>query len=165
MSDLKPLSHSVANITRQSFAKKFVALSRILEHWPDIIGKEFASIAQPQKLSYRKPKTKDDKPEATLHIMANPADATSLHYQSGLILERINQIFGDKWVTKVKFEPLSPSSASLNAAPIFRATTPKPLNADAQMRLNDVLQDISDPELRLRLEKLGQGVLRKQPQD
>ena len=161
MSDLKPLSHGVANITRQSFAKKFVALSRILEHWPDIIGKEFASIAQPQKLSYRKPKTKDDKPEATLHIMANPADATSLHYQTDLILERINQIFGDRWITKVKFEAISGITEPLT--PLRKPA--KPLNPAAQMRLNEVLEDISDPELRLRLEKLGQGVLRKQPQD
>jgi hypothetical protein len=165
MSDLKPLSHGVANITRQSFAKKFVALSRILEHWPDIIGKEFASIAQPQKLSYRKPKTKDDKPEATLHIMANPSDATSLHYQSDLILERINQIFGDRWVTKVKFEAVSSHVSPLSLDRPMSSIPPKPLSPAAQMRLNDVLEDISDPELRLRLEKLGQGVLRKQPQD
>lgn len=165
MSDLKPLSHSVAAITRQSFAKKFVALSRILEHWPDIIGKDFASIAQPQKLSYRKPRTKDDKPEATLHIMAAPADATMLHYQSDLILERINQIFGDRWVTKVKFEPLSSQASSFLSPSTVTKDMGKPLSAEAQNRLNDVLRDISDPDLRLRLEKLGQGVLRKQPQN
>lgn len=165
MSDLKPLSHSVANITRQSFAKKFVALSRILEHWPDIIGTDFAAIAQPQKLSYRKPKTKDDKPEATLHIMVSPADATSLHYQTDLILERINQIFGDRWVTKIKFEPVSGTTAlNVDMRPRM-PTPPKPLAPQAQDRLNDVLRDISDPEIRLRLEKLGQGVLRKQPQE
>jgi hypothetical protein len=161
MSDLKPLSVSVAAITRQSFAKKFVAIARILEHWPAIIGKEFASIAQPQKLSYRKPKTKDERPSATLHIMATPSDATTLHYQSDLILERINQIFGDKWITKIKFEPMVAGNSSLNSSSL----TVKPLSVEAKNRLNDVLDDISDPELRLRLEKLGEGVLRKQPRD
>lgn len=162
MSELRPLSTSVAHITRQSFAKKFVALARILEYWPDIIGKDYAARAQPLKLSYRKPKTKDDKPSATLHIMAEPADATALHYQSGLILERINHVFGDSWVNKVKFEPLVLGQNN----PFLQEFTPSrdvpPLNEAQKSSLKTVLDEISDPELRLRLEKLGEGVLRKQ---
>jgi hypothetical protein len=161
MSYLRPLSESVSAITRQSFAKKFVALSRILEYWTDIVGADYASITQPQKLSYRKPKTKDEKPHAILHIMADPSDAASLHYQSDLILERLNQIFGDKWITKIKFEPMTESSVSGFAGDTYVKKTPIPLTPEAENQLNSILNDISDPELRLRLEKLGQGVLRK----
>ena len=163
MSDLRPLSVSVAYITRRSFAKKFVALSRILEFWSDIIGTEFANIAQPIKLSYRKGKTKDNKPSATLHIAAAPSDSAILHYQTDLILARINQIFGDEFVSKIKFEPLNDTSHSgfIREEPYKKphGSLPEP----AQNRLNDTLSDISDPDLRLRLEKLGQGVLRKSP--
>lgn len=161
MSDLRPLSVSVASITRRSFAKKFVALSRILEFWSDIIGADFASMAEPIKLSYRKGKTKEDKPSVTLHIAASPADSAILHYQTDLIIARINQIFGDEWVSKIKFEPLNDTSHSGFTPEKPYKKNNNTLSVSAQNRLNQSLSDISDPELRIRLEKLGQGVLRK----
>ncbi|HNS44849.1 MAG TPA: DUF721 domain-containing protein, partial [Alphaproteobacteria bacterium] len=111
MSDLRPLSASVSKLTSEAFTKKFVALSRILTQWDDIVGVEMAGKTQPAKIHYRKPKDKGEKPQATLDIAATSADAALLHYQKDLILERINQLYGDRWITSIRFVHMASNTA------------------------------------------------------
>ena len=100
---LKLISDAVPKVTSKTFSRKYIALGRIVTHWEDIIGKEIADKAQPVKIHYRKAKDKQKKAEATLEVAVTSADAALLHYQKDVILERINQIFGDRWVTDLKF--------------------------------------------------------------
>lgn len=162
MSDLRPLSASVSQLTSATFSKKFVALGRILSNWNDIIGPEMAVKTQPVKIIYRKPKDKNEKPQATLEIAATSADATLLHYQKGLILERINQIFGDSWITSLKFMHVSAPSDSFSAQSPIKV--PKPVNEEARRKINELLSTIEDEDIRKSLEKLGQSVLKKEQQ-
>jgi len=88
---MRPVSAAAARVTAKVCSRKFIALGRVLRHWPDIVGPELASKAQPVRLTFRR--TRDKKPAATLYIAARPAQASLLHYQTGLILERINRVF------------------------------------------------------------------------
>jgi len=157
MSDLKPISDSVAKLTKESFSRKFVSLSRILTQWEDIIGRDMADKCQPIKLNYRKPKSKMDKPQATLDIAASSADASLLIFQKNLIIERINQLFGDNWITDIKFDHLAARDAKKSSKPLVK----KHLSAQDMEKLNTSLDYVGDDELKKRLERLGQGVLRK----
>lgn len=157
MSYLKPISDSVAKLTKESFSRKFVSLSRILTQWEDIIGKDMAGKCQPIKLNYRKPKSKNDKPQATLDIAASSADAAVLVFQKTLILERINQLFGDNWVTDIKFDHLAARDTKKASE---RKVKPL-LTPEDMQNLSATLGSIEDEELKKRLERLGQGVLRK----
>lgn len=118
-----------------------------------------AAKAQPLKLNYRKPKNPSDKPQATLDIAATSADAALLHYQKDLILERINQLYGEKWVTAIRFVHVAANNGDFGDAgyPLRKA----PLSAGDIKAVEDALCGIDDDELRIRLEKLGQSVLRK----
>lgn len=158
MSDLRPLSTSVSKLTSETFSKKFVALGRVLNNWNDIIGPEMAVKAQPVKIHYRKPKDKNDKPEATLEIAATSADAALLHYQKDLILERINQVFGDKWITGLRFVHVAANTDSF--APSRKQSIPLPAG-DIEALKQD-LSGIEDEEIRNCLERLGQSVLKKE---
>ena len=155
MSFLRPIADSVASITKGTFTRKFISLGRILSSWEEIVGPEMAGRAQPLKLHYRKPKTAKDQPQASLDIAVSSADATSLHYQKDLILERINQLFGERWVTAIRFVHVAANEADLPAVP------QAPLSEGDKAALNQSLSAIEDDEIRKRLEKLGQGVLRK----
>ena len=155
MSFLRPIADSVASITKGTFTRKFISLGRILSSWEEIVGPEMAGRAQPLKLHYRKPKTAKDQPQASLDIAVSSADATSLHYQKDLILERINQLFGERWVTAIRFVHVAANEADLPEAASI------PLSEDDKAALNQSLSAIEDDEIRKRLEKLGQGVLRK----
>ncbi len=158
MSDLKPMSDSVARLTRESFARKFVSLSRILTQWNDIVGNEMAGKAQPVKLHYRKPKAANEKPQATLDIAVSSADATVLHYQKDLILERINHLFGEKWITGIKFVHMDVVSGKA-ARKAAKAPAPRMPSAEDLNNLRTSLDYINDEDIKKRLERLGQGVL------
>lgn len=161
MSDLRPLSTSISQLTSATFSKKFVALGRVLNNWNDIIGPEMAVKAQPVKIHYRKPKDKGDKPQATLEIAATSSDATLLHYQKDLILARINQIFGDSWITSIRFVHIAANSSPHGAdfSPPSRPIHPSDLEL-----LKSSLLSVDDEEIRKCLEKLGQSVLKKERQ-
>ena len=156
MFGLKPISDSVSKLTKETFSRKFVSLARILSQWEDVVGADMAGKCQPVKLNYRKPKAANEKPQATLDIAASSADAALLHYQKGLILERINQLFGDKWVTDVKFVHIPFTTKKTEIGPKHRMPS-----AEDVQNLKASLDYIDDEDIKKRLEKLGQGILRK----
>ena len=160
MSDLRPLSASISQLTSATFSKKFVALGRLLNQWDDIVGPEMAVKTQPVKIHYRKPKTKGETPQATLDIAASSADAAVLHYQKELIMERINQIYGDRWIHGIRFVHVAGNSNE-QAATLAKSAL-KPLSEADKQELAAFLSMIDDEDLRIRLEKLGQSVLRKE---
>lgn len=154
---MRPLSHSVMKVTSQNFSRKYIAIGRIVDAWADIVGKDLAMKAQPARLQYRgKAKNRGEKPEATLEIACSSADATMLHYQKDLILERINQIFGDRWITAVKFVQTPMNSDSSFRKPKVKKRT---LTGKDNDYLNDTLASIGDDAIKQRLESLGKEIL------
>jgi hypothetical protein len=155
---MRPVSESTARIARHNFSKKFVAIGRIVEHWDDIMGNEFADKAQPIKLNYRKG-VKGKKATATLDIATTSSFATTLPYQKGLILERINRIFGDQWITDIKFV-----ASELSETPITPKKRNTPLTGSEKNYLSSVLGNVEDPDIKERLERLGKSIITERKQ-
>lgn len=129
-------------------------LGRLVTHWPDIVGKDLAAKAHPARIRYRKvPGQKNA--EAALDIGVSTADATLLHYRVGLILERINQIFGEQIVTSIRFVPM----ASNEKKPSLTRFRKKSISPKDREDLANILENIDDPELKQRLEVLGTSIL------
>lgn len=129
-------------------------LGRLVTHWPEIVGADLADYAQPVKIRYRKvPGSK--RPEASLDIAATTAEATLLHYRKDLILERINQIFGERLVSSIRFVPVA-ANAPL---PRPRRVLQKPLSPTEKQDLANILEHIEDHELKERLEMFGTSIL------
>ena len=129
-----------------------------MKSWPSIVGENLASKAHPARIRYRKHK-KQKKPLTVLEIAVNNSEATMLHYQKDLILQRINHIFGEDWIADIKFvthtTPLtSPIKKSM-------AIPPKPLSQEAQKKLSDILTCVVDEDLKLRLNSIGSAILQK----
>jgi len=153
---MRTLSEATAKIASLSFERKYIALGRIVKHWHDIVGPSLADKAQPVKLHYRK-KTEKTSTHVTLEIAASSADATLLHYQKDLILERINQIFGERWITAIKFIQIA-----ANTQPQLRKKARPPLTASEKKTLSELLISIEDYDMKQRLENLGQAILMDQ---
>lgn len=152
---MKHLSQISGHVTKQFFEKKYILLGRIVEQWEDIIGASLAQKAVPVKIRYRKtPKSK--KPEAFLDVAASSADSTMLHYQKDLICERINQIFGEPLIKGVRFVTVASNINALRPQP--KAKKPKPLPPEALAKLGESLQVIDDPDIKARLQRLGQAI-------
>lgn len=131
-------------------------LGRLVTHWDDIVGKDLSDRAQPVQIHYRKiPNSK--KAEATLEIATSSAEATLLHYRKELILERINQIFGERLVTALRFVPLAANQPRIRPA----RTIKRPVSPKDRAELTNILDIIDDPELKERLERLGTSILQE----
>lgn len=146
------ISEAIPRIAGQVFSKKYIMLGRLVTRWPDVVGEDLAGKAQPVKINYRKRKGQE-RPEATLDIAASAADATLLHYRKDLILQRINMIFGDNWVTAIKFVPLASN------APLPRAGRKKLLTEDEKRQIAGAVDGIEDTEMQARLRSLGESIL------
>ncbi len=155
---MRPLSELTARVANRNFSRKYIALGRIVEHWNDIMGKEFSDVAQPVKINYRKaPKNK--KATATLEIATSSSYATILPYQKGIILERINKIFGDKWITDIRFV-----AGNIEYTPEIKKKINSPLTQEEKKYLSGVLDQIDDIEFKEKLENLGKAILKEDKQ-
>lgn len=155
---MRPISEATARVSGQSFSRKYVSLGRVLSCWKEIVGDKLANKAQPVKINYRK-REKGGNPVAILDIAASSADSTLLHYQKDLILARINQIFGDQWVTAIRFV-----AAPVNTKPGKVKKTRIPLTEDEKNHLSGMLETLADPDLKSRLETLGTAIMTEQKQ-
>lgn len=153
---MNPVSRSVPKLLGKVFERKYIALGRIVTHWKEIVGPDFAERAQPAKIHYIRPKHPKEKPLATLDIAASSADCAVLVYQKDVILQRINNLFGAGWVHDIKFRHVEPK---VKSRPPKRT---KPLTEDEKNHLSQLLETVDDPELKERLAKLGQSILQEQ---
>ncbi len=156
---MRPLSESTARVASKNFSRKYIALGRIVNQWADIIGEQYSEIAVPVKLHYRKA-PKGQKAKAILEIACSASNATILSYQKDIIIERIAQIFGDRWITNVRF---SSSVQLMENSSITKR--PKPLNGSDKKYLTNILDQIEDQDIKDKLEKLGQAILIDQKTD
>ncbi len=150
---MRPLSEATARVASKNFSRKYIALGRLVKQWPEIMGDEFADKTQPIKLNYRKG-TKDRKSTATLDVATSSSYATILPYQKGVILERINNVFGDSWITDIRF--LASEVYETASIPHKR---PAPMSIQDKKYLSGLLDEIDDPEFKERLESLGKAVI------
>lgn len=101
---LRHLSVPANRVSKRNFSTKFVALGRVIEHWDSIIGADMVEHAQPVRIHNRNySKKRGAKPECILDIACSSSHAMILQYQKSLILERMTNIFGNRWVTDIRF--------------------------------------------------------------
>ncbi|WP_081604762.1 DUF721 domain-containing protein [Micavibrio aeruginosavorus] len=154
---LRQLSEAIPKVTGKIFSRKYIMLGRLVTHWADIVGADVADRCHPAELRFRKvPNQKHA--EVSLDIAAGSADATLLHYRKDLILERINQIFGEQMVAAIRFVPLVVSEQDRKKrAAALRPR--KPLSATQHLELNQLLEKVEDPDIKERLARLGTSIL------
>ncbi|MGH1398310.1 MAG: DUF721 domain-containing protein [Alphaproteobacteria bacterium] len=151
---MRPLSESTARVSGKICERKYIALGRIVKNWREIVGENLADKAQPVKLHFRKKKKDGEKPDARLDIAVSSAHATALHYQKGLILERINQLFGEAWISSIRFV-----DTPMKAQDIKPKKTYQPLTNNEKNHLSNILETVEDAEMQSRLGSLGEAII------
>ena len=146
---LRLVSEAVPKLTGKVFSRKYIALGKVVSCWEEIVGREMASRACPVKIHYRKPKAGVKKPDAMI-----------MQYQTGVILERINQIFGDRWITAIRYVHV-PANAPIKNI-VFDTEKEFCETSGHEEYLSTILDEVTDTEIKERLGKLGSYILRKQ---
>ena len=148
---MRPVLEEVAG--RHGFAQADVLL-----RWAEIAGEALAPTCRPVRVSYRG----DRRFGATLVVQADGARAPEVEHLAPSIIERINQFYGYRAVSRLRitqsgqrggFAEASARSAGASAAPPATPT-------DAETaRAAQLTEGIEDADLRAALTRLGAHVL------
>lgn len=153
---MRPLSESTARVASKCYERKYISLGRIVKNWPEIVGQRLADKATPVRIFHRK-SVKGKPATNSLDIAVDSANATTLHYQKGLILERINQLFGEEWITSIRFVHIPANNSSL------RFQKKLAILSEAEKKLlSESVSRITDTEIHARLLSLGEAIMQKE---
>ncbi len=117
----------------------------LLRDWEKIVGRERARLTRPDRLQF--PHTEAD--GATLHLLARPAAAPELMYETEQMLEQCARYFGYRAITRIIIHashalstedaaPAKPSTAS--PAPAVRSV---PISATIPSDMRAILERIA----------------------
>lgn len=132
----------------------------LIATWDHIAGDPHHALSRPEKLSWPGRDAEEFEP-ATLLVACESTHVLFMQHDSDQIIERINAYFGFYAVGRLKFvqKPVSQQSESSSTSGKHRPTV-RDLDAKRSADLEHILSQVSDPELKAALEKLGAGVFR-----
>ena len=92
-----------ARIKRASETRGF-AQSRLLTHWPEIVGDAIASVARPVNVSYARGGF-----GATLTVLTTGAQAPMLEMQKVQLREKVNSVYGYNAISRILITQTAPT--------------------------------------------------------
>ncbi|SEQ00695.1 DUF721 domain-containing protein [Thalassovita taeanensis] len=135
------------------------AVTRLLTHWPEIVGEDMANIARPVDVKYGRQGF-----GATLTVLTTGAQAPMLEMQKEKLREKVNAVYGYSAISRIRITQTAPTGfAEGQASFTHRSRTPAPQAPDPQIAraATAVAAGIGDENLRDALEALAQNVLSK----
>jgi hypothetical protein len=151
----KPASDLLRAKIRELGEARGFSATRLLTHWPEIVGASVAAIARP--LEVRHPRVGKTAPEgATLTVLALGAAALRLEMEKERIRERVNACYGYNAIARIKIKQAGPEAFAERPGIPARAPAPDPSDKVAPLT-----EGVSNTELRLALAALAANVLSK----
>lgn len=143
-------------IRRAGEARGF-AVTRLLTHWPEIVGEEIARIARPVDVKYGRQGF-----GATLSLLTTGANAPMLEMQKERLREKVNAVYGYNAISRIRITQTAPTGfaegqADFSHAPA-RAMTPPP-DPVLGRAAAAVADGVGDEKLRAAIESLARNVL------
>ncbi len=132
------------------------AVAKLLTHWAEVVGEEFAKNTRPVKIGYGR-----DGFGATLTLLTTGAAAPMLMMSRDKIRDRVNACYGYNAISKVVLTQTAPigfaeGQAQFGAAPKVEKPAP-PAHVVAQAR--QTAEGVGDDRLRAAIEMLATNVL------
>ncbi len=151
----KPAADLLRQKIREIGEGRGFSATRLLTHWPEIVGASVAAIARP--LEVRHPRVGKSAPEgATLTVLALGAAALRLEMEKERIRERVNACYGYNAIAKIKIKQAGPEAFAEQTDVPRAAREPQPSDKVAPLT-----EGVSNTELRLALAALAANVLSK----
>ncbi|SPH23813.1 hypothetical protein DEA8626_02885 [Defluviimonas aquaemixtae] len=142
-------------IRRAGESRGFV-VSRLLTHWPEVVGEEIAAMARPVKVGYGR-----EGFGATLMLLTTGAAAPVLQMQLPKIREKVNACYGYNAISRVTITQTAPAGFAEGQVQFAPAPPNAPPETDpaVRQRAAALSGDVHDLRLRAALEALGEKVL------
>lgn len=148
------------------FQKKESLYSRLLFHWPLIVGDFLAQCTRPNRLSL--PSKVTASKEGVLYLDVLPSFSIEAPYKANEIIHCINNYLGYQAISKIFFRqtqwdvPSSPSPSSSSLSPSVHLVSPRasPAPAPVSHALRQKLDAVEEENLRQSLESLWKNLYR-----
>lgn len=153
----EPASGLLAAHIRRAAEGRGIAATRLLTHWPEVVGADTAAICRPVKMAHGKGGM-----GATLTLLTSGAHAPRLAMMLPLIREQVNACYGWNAVARIAitqtaasgFAPAQAGFAEAQAG--FAAAPPTPTPA-VVARAEAAAEGIDDPDLAAAMRRLALG--------
>jgi hypothetical protein len=138
------------------------AVTRLLTHWPEIVGEDVARVARPVEVSYGRQGM-----GATLSVLTTGAQAPMLEMQKERLREKVNAVYGYNAIARIRLTQTAPTGfaegqADFNYAPKSRQIpAPDPVVTRSAAA---VAEGVGDEKLRAAIETLARNVLSRPKQ-
>lgn len=140
------MARHALGLLKGHLAKRGFAQIELVTRWPEIAGTELSVHCVPLKFSVTASGA------AVLSLLADDRAALELQHQTPKLIDKINRYFGYAAVSKIKV------IAGDIPKPRIRPTV-RPLSAGEESELLSWTSQVSDPDLREALTRLGRNAL------
>ncbi len=135
------------------------AVTRLLTHWEEIVGPDFAAIARPVEVKYGRQGL-----GATLTVLTTGAQAPMLEMQKEALRDRVNAAYGYNAISALRITQTARSGFAEGRADfVHKPAAPKaaPPDPEVSRAAAELARPVGDARLRDALEALAQNVLSK----
>ncbi len=156
----QPVSDLVSNLLDPIIERRAGMTMDLMAAWSEIAGEKHAAHSRPEKLNWPRQASDDDPFEpATLVIACEGHHALFLQHDTSAIMSSVNTYFGFAAVVHIKIvqKPLP-----VREQRKLRARADLPV--EDRRDLDALLADITDPDLKHALEKMGKAVFSRRSQ-
>jgi len=150
----RTIATAIDKIAREALGKDWSLYAVLLEHWPEIVGPEYARLTTPVKITFPPRQREAKRAGGTLVIRIPKGLAMEFTFKIGQIRARITDYFGYEPISKIMFES---SYAAPDHAGANDLIEPDP---EAIASIHEASNDIDDQELRDAIAALGEAILK-----
>ena len=152
-----PVAELLDDALKPAAKKRGFASTDLFRNWAAIVGPAFASVTQPERLSW--PRRLEDGGEdgfepATLTVRCEGSRALLLQHEAPTVVERINATFGFPAVARLRIV-----QKPIHRPQVARPPRLRPLSAAQEAHVAEITAEIEDDGLRRALVDLGRAVL------
>ena len=144
---------------RQASETRGFAVSRVVTHWPEVVGPSIAAISKPVDVSYGRQGL-----GATLTVLTTGANAPMLEMQKEQIRSKVNACYGHNAIQRVRITHTAPVGFADGQVAFDHAKQVKPSQPDPTIvaEAREIGSHVGNETLRQALETLATNVLSRQ---
>lgn len=151
---LKPVGVTVSTLLEPVWAQQNALEVRLMQAWPDILGKPWGEESFPEKLTFARQGESSQTQGGVLFLSVANGRALAFQYQLPFLLSRINGYFGYQAVVRIVLKQTS-TLGERQSTP-SKMALPQKSGAPLQAGLSEAIQQIEAPQLEKALRGLGE---------
>lgn len=136
--------------------KQGFASADILRYWGEIVGPQFASCTEPDRIRWPRRTESDGFRPGTLVLHCEGAQSVFLQHEQSSIIQRVNAYFGYPAIDRIQIlqRPVRARSSA-------RPDPLRPLTQNEEQALEHQIEGVQDDRMAAALRRLGHAIMAK----